>query len=95
MTSTPVFAEPEELMDLVLDESKQPGRDYVIVNVRDVDYAGGHIPGAINIPANQMYDKANDLITHYKDVPRFSFTVLFLKSEDLNLHVSTAKLSTI
>lgn len=39
MTSTPVFAEPEELMDLVLDESKQPGRDYVIVDVRDVDYA--------------------------------------------------------
>lgn len=38
MTVVPVFAEPEELYDLVLDKTKQPGKDYAIVDVRDSDY---------------------------------------------------------
>lgn len=38
MSSVPVFAEPEELMDLVRDTSKKAGRDYVIVDVRGDDY---------------------------------------------------------
>lgn len=73
MSSVPVFAEPEELMDLVRDTTKKAGKDYVIVDVRGDDYDGGHIPGAINVPANQMYDKANDLISEYKDVPKIYF----------------------
>lgn len=92
MSNVPVFAEPEELMDLIRDSNKQPGKDYVIVDVRGDDYVvrirngclvyrilkllllqGGHIPGAINVPSNEMYDKANDLITEYKDVPKIYF----------------------
>lgn len=38
MTVVPVFAEPEELYALVLDGTKQPGKDYVIVDVRDSDF---------------------------------------------------------
>lgn len=38
MSSAPVFAEPEELYDLILDKTKQPGKDYVVVDVRDADY---------------------------------------------------------
>lgn len=38
MSTVPVFVEPEELYDLILDSSKQPGKDYVIVDVRDSDY---------------------------------------------------------
>lgn len=38
MSSVPVFAEPEELYALVLDTTKQPGKDYVIVDVRDADF---------------------------------------------------------
>ncbi|KAL9545997.1 hypothetical protein PS6_007899 [Mucor atramentarius] len=71
--NTPVYAEAEEVMDLVRDTSKQPGKDYVIVDVRGEDYKGGHIPGAINVPANEMYDKANDLINEYSQVPKIYF----------------------
>ncbi|CAO0792679.1 unnamed protein product [Mucor circinelloides] len=73
MVNTPVYAEAEEVMDLVRDPSKQPGKDYVIVDVRGEDYKGGHIPGAINVPANEMYDKANDLISEYSQVPKIYF----------------------
>ncbi|KAI8078413.1 hypothetical protein BDF21DRAFT_420462 [Thamnidium elegans] len=73
MSSVPVFAEPEELYDLVLDTRKQPGKDYVIVDVRDADFKGGNIPGAVNVPANEMYDKANDLIREYANVPKVYF----------------------
>lgn len=38
MSNVPVFAEPEELMDLIRDSTKQPGKDYVIVDVRGDDY---------------------------------------------------------
>lgn len=38
MVNTPVYAEAEEVMDLVRDPSKQPGKDYVIVDVRGEDY---------------------------------------------------------
>ncbi|KAI8091329.1 Rhodanese-like domain-containing protein [Gilbertella persicaria] len=71
--ASPVYAEPEELADLVLDKSKQVGKDYVIIDVRGDDYRGGHIPGAINVPANTMYDKANDLIRDYGHVPKIYF----------------------
>ncbi|CAO3612886.1 unnamed protein product [Mucor fragilis] len=73
MVNTPVYAEAEEVMDLVRDPSKQPGKDYIIVDVRGEDYKGGHIPGSINIPANEMYDKANDLIREYSQVPKIYF----------------------
>ncbi|KAK4520560.1 uncharacterized protein ATC70_006437 [Mucor velutinosus] len=73
MVNTPVYAEAEEVMDLVRDPSKQPGKDYVIVDVRGEDYKGGHIPGSINIPASEMYDKANDLIRKYSQVPKIYF----------------------
>ncbi|GAA5815143.1 hypothetical protein MFLAVUS_008649 [Mucor flavus] len=73
MSSVPVFAEPEELYALVLDTTKQPGKDYVIVDVRDADFKGGHIPGAVNVLASEMYDKANDLIREYANVPQVYF----------------------
>lgn len=38
MGLTPVYAEAEEVMDLVRDPSKKPGVDYVIVDVRGEDY---------------------------------------------------------
>ncbi|KAG1440476.1 hypothetical protein G6F56_011910 [Rhizopus delemar] len=69
----PTFAEPEEVMALVRDPSKQPEIDYVVVDVRDDDYKGGHIPGSINVPAGKMYEEANELIQKYSKVPIIYF----------------------
>ncbi|KAI8971427.1 Rhodanese-like domain-containing protein [Mycotypha africana] len=73
MVVSPVYAEPEELVDMIRDPHKQAGKDYVVIDVRGDDYIGGHIPGAINIPAGQMYDRVNDIITEYANVPIIYF----------------------
>lgn len=38
MSIVPVYAEPEEIVALIRDASKKPGKDYVIVDVRGDDY---------------------------------------------------------
>ncbi|KAI8975969.1 Rhodanese-like domain-containing protein [Pilobolus umbonatus] len=73
MSVVPTYAEAEELRALVEDTNKQPGVDYVIVDVRTDDYIGGHIPGSIHVPANKMYDQANALIKDYSHVPTIYF----------------------
>ncbi|EPS27613.1 hypothetical protein PDE_02557 [Penicillium oxalicum 114-2] len=34
---------------------KQPGRDFVLVDVRRTDFEGGTIRGSINLPAHSLY----------------------------------------
>ncbi|KAL0088159.1 Rhodanese-like domain-containing protein [Phycomyces blakesleeanus] len=67
------YIEPEDLKSIVKDSSLTPQKDYVIVDVRDLDYEGGHIPGAVNVPAHELMDKANTLVEEYKDVPLVIF----------------------
>lgn len=38
MGVAPVYAEAEEVVELVRDPSKQPGVDYVVIDVRGEDY---------------------------------------------------------
>ncbi|KAI8879449.1 Rhodanese-like protein [Backusella circina FSU 941] len=73
MSAVPTFAEPEELADLVRNPEKAVGKDYAIVDVRGNDYIGGHIPGSINVPAAEMYDRANELIDKLEGIPTVYF----------------------
>ncbi|ORZ40424.1 Rhodanese-like domain-containing protein [Catenaria anguillulae PL171] len=45
-----------ELAAMIRDRSLTPGKDYVVVDVRDDDYIGGHIPGAVNLPSHTLGD---------------------------------------
>ncbi|KAI9264898.1 Rhodanese-like domain-containing protein [Phascolomyces articulosus] len=67
------FIESENVVELVRDKSKIPEKDYLIVDVRDNDFRGGNIPGAINVPARQLLDCGNDLIAKYRQVPLVIF----------------------
>ncbi|KAJ8652302.1 hypothetical protein O0I10_012075 [Lichtheimia ornata] len=67
------YIESDQLVTLLRDKTKVPGKDYVIIDVRDKDFYGGNIPGAINVPANQMLDRVNELIEKYKAVPQVYF----------------------
>ncbi|KAI8148251.1 Rhodanese-like protein [Fennellomyces sp. T-0311] len=67
------FVESEDVVALVRDKSKIPEKDYVVIDVRDNDFRGGNIPGAVNVPANQLIDRGNQLIEQYKDVPLVVF----------------------
>ncbi|KAI9319837.1 Rhodanese-like domain-containing protein [Dichotomocladium elegans] len=67
------YIESEELVAVIRDKTKIPGKDYVVIDVRDKDFYGGNIPGAINVPAHHLIDKGNELIEKYKDVPQVYF----------------------
>ncbi|KAI9218747.1 Rhodanese-like domain-containing protein [Blastocladiella britannica] len=45
-----------ELAALVRDPTQVSGRDYQVVDVRDDDFAGGNIPGAVNVPSHTLSD---------------------------------------
>ncbi|SAM06296.1 hypothetical protein [Absidia glauca] len=67
------FAAPlvdgDQVVQLIRDPSKQVGKDYLVIDVRDDDFAGGNIPGALNVPANQLVDEASSLAQKYSAVP--------------------------
>ncbi|KAI8089189.1 Rhodanese-like domain-containing protein [Halteromyces radiatus] len=73
MSFTAPLVDSEELVKLIRDPTKQVGIDYVIVDVRDQDFIGGNIPGALNIPANQIVDSATELVQKYSKVPEIYF----------------------
>jgi rhodanese-related sulfurtransferase len=71
----PKYISAEELATIIRDPAKKPWSDYLVVDVRDDDYAGGNIPGAVNIPSRDYHMKVNDLIkeAHEKDVKLLVF----------------------
>ncbi|KAG0054151.1 hypothetical protein BGZ83_011847 [Gryganskiella cystojenkinii] len=69
----PAYVDSKVLKILLEDKSKVPGRDYLVVDVRDSDYIGGHIPGGINIPSSELRDRLPTLIEEHKDVPQLFF----------------------
>ncbi|KAG0200668.1 hypothetical protein BGX28_006325 [Mortierella sp. GBA30] len=69
----PAYVDSDVVKTLLEDKTKVPGKDYLIIDVRDVDYAGGHIPGSLNIPANELPEKLPTLIEEYKQVPELYF----------------------
>ncbi|KAJ1995246.1 Cdc25 phosphatase Ibp1 [Coemansia umbellata] len=71
--SLPGRVTADELAELVRNKNRKPGVDYLIIDVRDEDYKVGHIPGAINIPAHEIRERANGLVQQYSSVPMLVF----------------------
>ncbi|KAF9308214.1 hypothetical protein BG003_011436 [Podila horticola] len=69
----PTYVDSHVLEELVKDKTKVPRKDYLIIDVRDADYIGGHIPGCLNIPAHDLPDQLPQLIEEYKNVPQLFF----------------------
>jgi rhodanese-related sulfurtransferase len=55
------------------DESKEPRRDFVVIDVRDDDYAGGNIKGSINYPSREFLMNVDGLVRQTKEVPLVIF----------------------
>ncbi|KAI1314824.1 hypothetical protein EDD11_001649 [Mortierella claussenii] len=69
----PTYVNSEVLKALLEDKSKVAGKDYLVIDVRDEDRIGGHIPGSINIPSRELPDQLPQLIEEYKHVPELFF----------------------
>jgi len=52
----PPYVDSSEVVALLRDKTKTPGKDFVIVDVREVDFKYGNIPSAINIHAADMLE---------------------------------------
>ncbi|KAJ3323667.1 hypothetical protein HDV06_001397 [Boothiomyces sp. JEL0866] len=55
--AVPTFITPQELYQYIKDPAHVAGRDYLVVDVRDSDFAGGNIIGCRNIPAHHFNDE--------------------------------------
>ncbi|KAJ7486139.1 Rhodanese-like domain-containing protein [Mycena galericulata] len=57
----------EELAEIIKSE-KVAKKDYLVVDVRDDDYAGGNIKHALNIPSREFQMSVYDLVQKSADV---------------------------
>lgn len=61
-----------ELTKLIKSD-KVPGKDYLIVDVRDEDWEGGNIKGSRNCPSQRFLSEVDDLVKDTKDIPIMIF----------------------
>lgn len=52
-----------------MKSGKVPRKDFLVVDVRDDDYAGGNIKGCINQPSKDFSMTVDGLVTQIKEVP--------------------------
>ncbi|CAI2179525.1 16385_t:CDS:2 [Funneliformis geosporum] len=57
------FIKSEQLREII--QTKEVGKDYLIIDVRDDDYVGGNIPNCINKPSATIKDSLDSLISDY------------------------------
>ncbi|KAF9452935.1 hypothetical protein P691DRAFT_695943 [Macrolepiota fuliginosa MF-IS2] len=63
----------DELAEMMKDETLVMKKDYVVIDVRDEDRAGGHIIGSISRPSAEFHTGIDQLIKTTKDVPLVIF----------------------
>ena len=57
----------------MMKSGKAPRKDFVVVDVRDEDFAGGNIKGAINQPSREFLMNVDGLVKKTKDIPLVIF----------------------
>jgi Cdc25 family phosphatase len=58
----------KELAEL-MKSGKAPNMDFVVVDVRDDDYAGGNIKGCLHLPSREFLTNVDSLVKQTKEVP--------------------------
>ena len=56
-----------------MKSDKIAARDFIVVDVRDEDYAGGNIKGSINVPSQEFLMNVDGLVAKTKDIPLVIF----------------------
>lgn len=82
MSSNYEFIEPYALKEEIeLIRQGNQTTQFVIIDVRDEDYSGGHIPESINIPSSQFHNSSNYemLLDKYGDKKYFIFHCFYSK----------------
>ncbi|KAH9980314.1 Rhodanese-like domain-containing protein [Lactifluus volemus] len=61
----------------IVKSNKHPRKDYLVVDVRDDDYIGGHITNSRNVPSLTFLDNLDDLVRDFKEIPLVIFHCAF------------------
>lgn len=75
--TAPIPIEAASLREWVLSKTPQTTsspKTFQIVDVRDDDYIGGHIPGTLNIPSRQFPSRVDALVDQLEDREAVVFT---------------------
>ncbi|EDR13420.1 uncharacterized protein LACBIDRAFT_292636 [Laccaria bicolor S238N-H82] len=67
----------DQLAQLMKSEGKVPEKDFLVVDVRDDDYAGGNIKGSLNQPSSKFLMNVDGLVKQTKEVPLVIFHCAF------------------
>jgi 3-mercaptopyruvate sulfurtransferase SseA len=62
-------------------------KTFKIVDVRDDDYVGGHIPGTLNVPSQQFSSRVDSLLDELKDNEAVVFTCALSQQRGPNVLV--------
>ncbi|KAJ7812901.1 Rhodanese-like domain-containing protein [Mycena leptocephala] len=66
------YISADELAQIIKSD-KVANQDYLVVDVRDDDYAGGNIKSAVNLPSRQFEMSVYDLVQKKADVKAVVF----------------------
>lgn len=86
------YTSVDEVAEIVKDKSKVAGKDYIIVDVRDNDFVGGHIKGVLHQPSVEFPDNVDSLVSKTKDVPLVIFHCYLSKMRAVNAATSYEQL---
>jgi Cdc25 family phosphatase len=62
------YISPMDVASIILDQSLQVGKDYLIIDVRGDDFVFGNICNCRNIPAHIFLDKLQDFFDELQAV---------------------------
>lgn len=67
------YISTHDLASIILDQSLQVGKDYLIIDVRGDDYHFGNICHSRNIPAHEFIEKLQDYYNDLQNVRMLIF----------------------
>jgi rhodanese-related sulfurtransferase len=60
-----------------MKSGRTPNKDFLVVDVRDDDYAGGNIKGCLHLPSRDFLMNVDGLVKQTKEVPTVIFHCAF------------------
>jgi len=69
----PSYITAEELLPLLLASPRR----LVVIDVRDEDFEGGHIQGAINVPSREFSFRLEELVRQYASAEAVVFHCMY------------------
>src|SRR6266702_741099 len=73
-------------LSAIIKSNKLPRKDYLVVDVRDSDFIGGHITNCHHTPSTTFLDKLDDLVKDTKDVPQVIFHCALSQQRWVSIH---------